>query len=76
MGFFYLKNHGVPAELVADMLDKTHQVFETATPEEKDRLAMEGSAEGGDSARGWLKVQNAAGAHEVCTDIIPPWEVR
>ncbi|KAK5053145.1 hypothetical protein LTR84_002119 [Exophiala bonariae] len=65
VGFFYLKNHGVPAELVADMLAKTRHVFETATPEEKERLAMRGSAEGGDSARGWLKVKNAAGAHEV-----------
>lgn len=66
VGFFYLKNHGVPAQLVADMLAKTRHVFETATPEEKKRLAMKGSAEGGDSARGWLTVKNAAGAHEVC----------
>ncbi|KEF57264.1 uncharacterized protein A1O9_05181 [Exophiala aquamarina CBS 119918] len=65
VGFFYLKNHGVPSDLVADLLTKTREVFETSTPEEKECLAMKGSDEGGDSARGWLKVKNESGSHEV-----------
>jgi isopenicillin N synthase-like dioxygenase len=35
VGFFYLKNHGVPSDLVAGMLAKTRQVFETSTPRER-----------------------------------------
>lgn len=66
VGFFYLKNHGVPMNLIGDMLTKSRNFFETATPEEKKRLALRKIAEGGDNARGFLKINNPEkGSHEV-----------
>ncbi len=66
VGFFYLKNHGVPLELMKAMVDGGREFFETASPEEKQRIAMRKTAEGGDNARGWLQVKKAdAGSHEV-----------
>jgi isopenicillin N synthase-like dioxygenase len=66
VGFFYLKNHGVPRDLIAELLALTRDFFETATPTEKARLAMRGKHEGGDHARGWLKVVSPeSGTHEV-----------
>ena len=66
VGFFYLRNHGVPLELMNAMLDGAREFFEKATPEEKERIALRKTAEGGDNARGWLRVQRPdAGSHEV-----------
>lgn len=66
VGFFYLRNHGVPLEMMNAMLDGAREFFETATPEEKERIALKKTADGGDNARGWLSVQKAdAGSHEV-----------
>lgn len=67
VGFFYLKNHGVPLELIKAMLDSAREFFEKATPEEKEKIALKKTAEGGDNARGWLRVKKQdAGSHEVC----------
>jgi isopenicillin N synthase-like dioxygenase len=66
VGFFYLKNHGVPSNLIAEILGKSRDFFETATPEEKQRLALRKTDEGGDNARGWLRINNSEkGSHEV-----------
>ncbi len=66
VGFFYLKNHGVPMDLIQAMLDGAREFFETASPEEKQRIALKKTAEGGDNARGWLQVHKPdAGSHEV-----------
>ena len=66
VGFFYLKNHGVPRELVQGMLTKAREFFETAGPEEKTALAIKKNEEGGDNARGYLKITSEAkGSHEV-----------
>ncbi|KAI1394638.1 oxoglutarate 3-dioxygenase [Hypoxylon fuscum] len=65
VGFFYLKNHGVSLELMTAMLDSAREFFETASPEEKERIALRKTAEGGDNARGWLSVRKPdAGSHE------------
>jgi len=67
VGFFYLRNHGVSLELMKAMLDGAREFFETASPEEKERIALKKTAEGGDNARGWLQVRKPdAGSHEVC----------
>lgn len=66
VGFFYLKNHGVPSDLVEDLLSQAREFFETATPEQKAAVANRTSANGGDNARGYMKVVNAEkGSHEV-----------
>lgn len=66
VGFFYLKNHGVPIELMNDMLSKAREFFETATPEDKAKIALRKNDEGGDNARGYLHVKNEErGSHEV-----------
>lgn len=69
VGFFYLKNHGVPMELIRAMLDGAREFFEKATPEEKQRIAIKKTSKGGDNARGWLQVRKQdAGSHEVLSD--------
>lgn len=69
VGFFYLRNHGVPMELTKAMLDGAREFFETATPEDKQRIAIKKTSEGGDNARGWLQVRkHDAGSHEVSPD--------
>ncbi|KIW15207.1 hypothetical protein PV08_05252 [Exophiala spinifera] len=76
VGFFYLKNHGIPMSLVGDMLTKSRNFFETATPEEKERLAIRKIAEGGDNARGFLKINNPTkGSHEAL-DVYRPVETQ
>lgn len=67
IGFFYLKNHGVPLWLLAEMLEKGRKFIETATPEEKKSLARKPAGiDDGDSARGYVKNDNIKrGAHEV-----------
>lgn len=66
VGFFYLKNHGVPKDITSGMLAQARHFFETATPEDKESIAIKGPSKGGDNARGWLKVVNAEkGSHEV-----------
>lgn len=65
VGFFYLKNHGVPKEMIDAMLMAARFFFENATPDEKRRIAIKKTSEGGDNARGWLEVKKAdAGSHE------------
>ncbi|EFX05092.1 oxoglutarate 3-dioxygenase [Grosmannia clavigera kw1407] len=65
VGFFYLRNHGVSAKLIARMLGGARDFFETATPVDKDRIALRKRSEGGDNARGWLRIENAEkGSHE------------
>ena len=66
VGFFYLKGHGIPRELIAAMLDRAREFFETATMEEKESIAIRSLKEGGDNARGWLRVDGGEkGSHEV-----------
>lgn len=66
IGFFYLKNHGVPAELIANMLGEARGFFETASEDDKKAIAIKGPSGGGDNSRGYLKVINAEkGSHEV-----------
>ena len=66
VGFFYLKNHGVPLELMNSMLQQARGFFETATAEDKAQIALKNKAEGGDNARGYLHVKNEEkGSHEV-----------
>lgn len=70
VGFFYLKNHGVPPELMESMLQQARGFFETATPEEKARIALRKKTEGGDNARGYLYVKNEEkGCHEVSVEV-------
>jgi len=67
VGFFYLKNHGVPLELMNEILGKARTFFENATSEEKSRISLRKKDEGGDNARGYLYVKNEKkGSHEVC----------
>ena len=70
VGFFYLKNHGVPLELMNSMLQQARGFFETATPEDKARIALRKKTEGGDNARGYLYVKNEEkGCHEVSLEV-------
>lgn len=65
-GFFYLKKHGVPQSLVDGIQNVAREFFETATEEEKQRIALKCHDEGGDNARGYLRVTDAEkGSHEV-----------
>ena len=66
VGFFYIKNHGVPKDMIDAMLVAARHFFENATREERERIAIRKTSEGGDNARGWLEVIKAdAGSHEV-----------
>lgn len=67
IGFFYLKNHGIPLHLVAEMLEKGRQFIETAPQHEKESLARKPAGVGnGDSARGYVKCDSKMrGSHEV-----------
>lgn len=66
VGFFYLKNHGVPKDLLDSMLNHARDFFETATAEDKTKLALKNTAQGGDNARGWMRVVSPQkGTHEV-----------
>jgi isopenicillin N synthase-like dioxygenase len=66
IGFFYLKNHGVSAELMSAMLIHARTFFESATQQDKERIALKRTSEGGDNARGWLQVcKPDVGSHEV-----------
>ncbi|KAF2653197.1 oxoglutarate 3-dioxygenase [Lophiostoma macrostomum CBS 122681] len=65
VGFFYLKGHGIPSELIASMLANARDFFETSTQDEKDAIAIKNISDGGDNARGWLRVDNPEkGSHE------------
>ena len=67
VGFFYLKNHGIPQELMQRMLENARTFFETATAEEKRLLAIKDPGDGiGDLARGFQRVEGGEkGSHEV-----------
>ncbi|KAF2727114.1 oxoglutarate 3-dioxygenase [Polyplosphaeria fusca] len=76
VGFFYLKGHGISPELIARMLTSARDFFEHATTEEKEKIAIKSTKEGGDNARGWLRVENAEkGSHEA-VDFYRPVEMR
>lgn len=64
-GFFYLKGHGVPQQLLDDVRSVAREFFAMATEEEKQMIAFRRSDEGGDNARGYRKVIHADGSHEV-----------
>jgi len=67
VGFFYLSNHGIDAEITQNMLHTARTFFENASPEEKNGLSIKDAGDGiGDSARGFQRVEGGAkGAHEV-----------
>lgn len=66
VGFFYLKNHGVPIELFNAILERARVFFESATAEEKKEICLKKTDEGGDNARGWLAIKSDKGGwHEV-----------
>lgn len=69
IGFFYLKNHGVPLWQVEDMLERGRQFIETASKEEKKALSRKpAGVDDGDSARGYVKNNGKKrGTHEVCS---------
>lgn len=65
-GFFYLSNHGIPQSLLDDIRKLALDFFRNASAEEKQRIAIKPPAEGGDNARGYMKVTDAErGSHEV-----------
>ncbi|TKA80917.1 hypothetical protein B0A55_01659 [Friedmanniomyces simplex] len=60
-GFFYLKGHGVPQELLDGVRKNAIDFFRTASEDEKQRLALKP----GDQARGYSKhVDPEKGSHE------------
>ncbi|KAK5121335.1 hypothetical protein LTR85_005501 [Meristemomyces frigidus] len=63
-GFFYLRGHGVPQELLDGIRNIARTFFQTATAEEKQSIALKRSDEGGDNARGYRKVVAEKGSHE------------
>lgn len=66
-GFFYLKGHGIAADLIEDMLKVAKSFFEENTREEKDALRIKPPGDGlGDDARGFSRIEGGKkGAHEV-----------
>ncbi|KAF2110459.1 oxoglutarate 3-dioxygenase [Lophiotrema nucula] len=76
VGFFYLKGHGIPEDMIASMLAKARDFFENATAEEKGKIAIKNIKQGGDNARGWLRVENSEkGSHEA-VDFYRPVETQ
>ena len=67
VGFFYLSNHGIDAEITHNILDNARRFFEKASPEEKSGLAIKDAGNGiGDSSRGFQRVEGGMkGTHEV-----------
>ncbi|TKA25037.1 hypothetical protein B0A54_17455 [Friedmanniomyces endolithicus] len=60
-GFFYLKGHGVPQELLDNVRQHAIDFFETTSEEDKKRLALKSD----DKARGYSKHSDAEkGSHE------------
>jgi isopenicillin N synthase-like dioxygenase len=53
VGFFYLTNHGVPQEVLDDVLDAARDFFVNASEKEKLDIARKEVEDGGDGARGW-----------------------
>ena len=68
VGFFYLSHHGVDDVLMEKMLLVAKWFFESATTDEKQRMALKNAGSGGgDNARGWQFIEGRGkGAHEVC----------
>jgi isopenicillin N synthase-like dioxygenase len=65
-GFFYLRNHGVPQDMLNGIREVARSFFENVTAEEKQYIAVKRPNEGGDNARGYLKVTDTEkGSHEV-----------
>jgi isopenicillin N synthase-like dioxygenase len=74
IGFFYLKDHGIPQETLSRILDLASSFFLNASPEEKQSLAR-GSP---DEARGYQKIgenitKGLKDAHEA-VDLYRPWD--
>lgn len=66
VGFFYLKNHGIPTEMMSAMLHVAREFFDSSTTEEKKEIALKRIDQGGDNARGWLEIYSPnKGSHEV-----------
>ncbi|KAK6063560.1 2OG-Fe(II)oxygenase superfamily protein [Seiridium cupressi] len=72
VGFFYLKNHGVPSELMNGILDGARDFFETATRDDKKKIALRRLEEGGDNARGWLEIRSEKGGSHEAVDMYRP----
>ncbi|KAK6071576.1 2OG-Fe(II)oxygenase superfamily protein [Seiridium cupressi] len=72
VGFFYLKNHGVPSELMNGILDGARAFFETATRDDKKKIALRRLEEGGDNARGWLEIRSEKGGSHEAVDMYRP----
>jgi isopenicillin N synthase-like dioxygenase len=71
VGFFYLKNHGVPLEQFDAILNGAREFFENATVEERKEISIKKTDQGGDNARGWLEVRSKkGGSHEVRSCLI------
>lgn len=51
IGFFYIKNHGIPQELIDSVYESARQFFSLA-PAEKEKTAIEHST----SHRGWFRI--------------------
>ncbi|KAK9780679.1 putative Oxoglutarate 3-dioxygenase [Seiridium cardinale] len=72
VGFFYLKNHGVPSELMNGILDGARTFFETASRDDKKKIALKRLEEGGDNARGWLEIRSEKGGSHEAVDMYRP----
>lgn len=73
IGFFYLKDHGIPQETLSLILGLATSFFLNASPEEKDSLARRSP-----SARGYQKMgenitKGNKDAHEAI-DLYRPWD--
>ncbi|KAH8881497.1 oxoglutarate 3-dioxygenase [Thozetella sp. PMI_491] len=72
VGFFYLKNHGVPAELIAAILGKAREFFDSSSMEERKEISLKTLDNGGDNARGWLEVFSPQKGSHQAVDVYRP----